>query len=313
MNKMVINHLEKQFVTSDAATIIRELDVEHPAAKLMILASEMQDSEVGDGTNFVLILAGALLENAEELLRMGVTPTEVAEGYEQALQKSLEILPKLLCYEVKNYRDEVEVSKCIRTAIQSKQYGNEDVLSNLVTQACISIMPEQTTFNVDNIRVCKILGSGLSQSLVLQGMVFKRNVEGEIGSVKNAKVAVYNCAVDIMQTETKGTVLIKTAEELKNFSRDEENLLEMQIKAIADTGATVVVAGAKFGDMALHYLNKFGIMAVRLNSKFDIRRLSKTVSYLEYSCRLFLLLLLIGWSNRFTTSLTSNCRGTRSL
>jgi len=277
MNKMVINHLEKQFVTSDAATIIRELDVEHPAAKLMILASEMQDSEVGDGTNFVIILAGALLESAEELLRMGVTPTEVAEGYEKALEKSLDILPKLVSYDIKDYRNVKEVARGIRTAIQSKQFGNEDFLAELVTKACVSILPEQTTFNVDNVRVCKVLGSGLHKSEVLQGMVFKRIVEGEITSVKNAKIAMYSCPVDVMQTETKGTVLIKTADELMNFSRGEETLLEAQIKAIADTGAKVIVAGAKFGDMALHFVNKYGLMAVRLNSKFDLRRLSKTV------------------------------------
>lgn len=277
MNKMVINHLEKQFVTSDAATIIRELDIEHPAAKLMILGSEMQDSEVGDGTNFVLILAGALLESSEELLRMGVTPTEVAEGYEKALDKSLELLPKLVCYEIKDYRNVAEVTKGINTAIQSKQYGNEELLSKLVTKACVSILPEQTTFNVDNVRVCKVLGSGLTKSEVVQGMVFKREVEGEITSMKDAKIAMYSCAVDVMQTETKGTVLIKSADELMNFSRGEEMLLEAQIKAIADTGAKVVVAGAKFGDMALHFVNKFGMMAIRLNSKFDLRRLSKTV------------------------------------
>lgn len=97
MNKMVINHLEKQFVTSDAATIINELDVEHPAAKLMVLASQMQEHEVGDGTNFVIILAGGLLENAEELLRLGVTTTEIADGYKKALDKILEILPTLVC------------------------------------------------------------------------------------------------------------------------------------------------------------------------------------------------------------------------
>jgi len=277
MNKMVINHLEKQFVTSDAATIIRELDVEHPAAKLMILASEMQDSEVGDGTNFVIILAGALLESAEELLRMGVTPTEVADGYEKALDKSLEILPKLVCCEIKDYHNINEVKKGIHTAIQSKQYGNEDLLTNLVTKACVSILPEQTTFNVDNVRVCKILGAGLPQSEVVQGMVFKRIVEGEITSVENAKIAMYSCAIGVMQTETKGTVLIKTADELMNFSRGEESLLEAQIKSIADTGAKVIIAGAKFEDMALHFVNKYGMMAVRLNSKFDLRRLSKTV------------------------------------
>lgn len=280
MNKMVINHLEKHFVTSDAATIMRELDIEHPAAKLMILASEMQDAEVGDGTNFVIILAGALLEAAEELLRLGVTPGEVAEGYEKGLEKCLELLPKLISYEIKDFRNIAEVRKGIKTSLESKQFGNEDFLADLVAKACVSILPEQTTFNVDNVRVCKILGSGLNSSQVVQGMVFKRDVEGDINNVENAKIVIYSCAVDIMQTETKGTVLIKSADELMNFSRGEENLLELQIKAIADSGAKVIVAGAKFGDMALHYVNKYKMMAVRLNSKFDLRRLSKTVSLL---------------------------------
>lgn len=114
-------------------------------------------------------------------------------------------------------------------------------------------------------------------------MVFKRQVEGEITHAENAKVAVYSCPVDIMQTETKGTVLIKTADELMNFSRGEENLLELQIKSIAESGAKVIVAGAKFGDMALHYIHKYNMMAVRLNSKFDLRRLCKTVSILCFS------------------------------
>jgi T-complex protein 1 subunit theta len=109
-------------------------------------------------------------------------------------------------------------------------------------------------------------------------MVFKRFVEGDVTSANKAKIALYSCPIDVTQTETKGTVLIKTAEELMSFSKGEENLLEDQIKALADTGANVVVAGGKFGDMALHFLNKYGIMAVRLNSKFDLRRLAKTVN-----------------------------------
>jgi len=160
----------------------------------------------------------------------------------------------------------------------SKQYGNEDFLATLITKACISILPEETTFNVDNIRVCKILGSGLFRSEVLSGMVFKRFVEGDITSQKQAKIAIYSCPVDIIQTETKGTVLIKTADELMNFTRGEENLLEEQLKVIANSGATVVVSGGKFSHMALHFLNKFGIMAVRITSKFDLRRLSKAVN-----------------------------------
>ncbi|XP_034829158.1 T-complex protein 1 subunit theta [Maniola hyperantus] len=278
MNKMIINHIDKQFVTSDAGTIIRELDVEHPAARLMVLASQMQDAEVGDGTNFVIVISGALLEAADELLRLGVTTTEIAEGYERALDKCLEILPDLVCHEIKDCKNVEDVIKCIKPAIMSKQYGNEDFIASLVARASVAILPDKTTFNVDNVRICKIHGAGLLQSEVLSGMVFKREVEGDVTSATKAKIAIYSCPVDITQTETKGTVLIKTADELLNFSKGEESLLEKQIKDIADTGVKVIVAGAKFGDMALHFLNKYGIMAVRLNSKFDLRRLAKTVN-----------------------------------
>ncbi|XP_034939845.1 T-complex protein 1 subunit theta [Chelonus insularis] len=277
MNKMVINHLEKLFVTNDAGTIMRELDVEHPAAKLMVMASEMQESEVGDGTNFVVIFAGALLENAEELLRLGITTSEIVIGYETALEKALEFLKTLVAYEIKDIKNIEEVKKGIKTAVMSKQYGNEDLLTSLISEACVSILPEKTTFNVDNVRVCKILGAGLKSSKVIQGMVFKRNVEGDVIKQEKAKIAVYTCPVDIAPTETKGTVLIKSATELLNFSRGEESLLEAQIKSIADTGAKVIVSGGKFGDMALHFLNKYNIMAVRIPSKFDVRRLCKAV------------------------------------
>jgi T-complex protein 1 subunit theta len=156
MNKMIINHIEKQFVTSDAGTIMRELDIEHPAAKLMIMASQMQDSEVGDGTNFVVILCGALLEAAEDLLRLGVNVTDICEGYEKGLDKVLDLLPSLVCYEVDDCRNIEKVKTALKASIMSKQYGNEDLLVDLIAKACVSILPEDTTFNVDNIRVCKV-------------------------------------------------------------------------------------------------------------------------------------------------------------
>uniref|UniRef100_A0ABI7Y1X6 T-complex protein 1 subunit theta n=1 Tax=Felis catus TaxID=9685 RepID=A0ABI7Y1X6_FELCA len=304
MNKMVINHLEKLFVTNDAATILRELEVQHPAAKMIVMASHMQEQEVGDGTNFVLVFAGALLELAEELLRIGLSVSEVIEGYEIACRKAHEILPDLVCCSAKNLRDVDEVSSVLHTSIMSKQYGNEVFLAKLIAQACVSIFPDSGHFNVDNIRVCKILGSGIYSSSVLHGMVFKKETEGDVTSVKSAKIAVYSCPFDGMITETKGTVLIKTAEELMNFSRGEENLMDAQVKAIADTGANVIVTGGKVADMALHYANKYNIMLVRtlpytpvcglhcavqtcselkfrikrmLNSKWDLRRLCKTV------------------------------------
>nr|XP_056714459.1 T-complex protein 1 subunit theta isoform X2 [Euleptes europaea] len=277
MNKMVINHLEKLFVTNDAATILRELEVQHPAAKMIVMASHMQEQEVGDGTNFVLVFAGALLELAEELLRMGLSVSEVIEGYEKACKKALEILPDLVCCSAKNLRDAEEVASLLHTSIMSKQCGNEMFLSKLIAQACVSVFPESGHFNVDNIRVCKIVGCGICASTVLHGMVFKKETEGDITSVKDAKIAVYSCPFDGMITETKGTVLIKNAEELMTFSKGEENLMELQVKAIADAGANVVVSGGKIADMALHYANKYNLMVVRLNSKWDLRRLCKTV------------------------------------
>ncbi|XP_026872777.1 T-complex protein 1 subunit theta isoform X1 [Electrophorus electricus] len=277
MNKMVINHVEKLFVTNDAATILRELEVQHPAAKMIVMASHMQEQEVGDGTNFVLVFAGALLELAEELLRMGLSVSEVIEGYEMACRKALEILPELVCSSAKNLHDLTEVTALIRTAVMSKQYGNEDFLADLIAQACVSIFPESGNFNVDNVRVCKILGCGLNASSMLHGMVFKKEAEGDITTVKDAKIVVFSCPFDCMVTETKGTVLIKNAEELMTFSKGEEDLMEAQVKAIAEAGANVVVTGGKVADMALHYANKYQLMVVRLNSKWDLRRLCKTV------------------------------------
>ena len=112
------------------------VQVEHPAAKMMILGSQMQEQEVGDGTNFVIILAGALLEQAEALIRMGLTPNEIAEGYEKALEKALEILPNLVCQTVEDVQDSAVITKAITAAIMSKQYGNESFLTPLITEAC---------------------------------------------------------------------------------------------------------------------------------------------------------------------------------
>ncbi|KAH3739734.1 hypothetical protein DPMN_046421 [Dreissena polymorpha] len=274
---MVINHIEKLFVTNDAATILSELEVQHPAAKMLVLATHQQELEVGDGTNFVLVFAGALLEHAEMLLRMGLSVTEVTEGYELAMKKALEILPDLVCENQKDLRERTAVARALKTSVMSKQYGNEDFLAKLIADACVSIMSQKSSFNVDNIRVSKILGAGVLQSSLVQGMVFRRAVEGEVTKMSKCKIAVYSCPLDIMQTETKGTVLIKNAEELMNFSQGEENLVEEQIKSISDTGCTVIVSGGKVGEMAVHFCNKYGILILRLMSKWDLRRLCKAV------------------------------------
>jgi len=277
LNKMVINHLEKLFTTNDAATILRELEVEHPAAKLLVMATQQQEQECGDGTNFVMIFAGALLENAEELLRMGLSVIEVSAGYDMALKKAHQILEELVIDRVKDIHDKEEVKKVIRTAVMSKQYGNEDFIASLIVDACIQVLPRSSHFNVDNVRILKVLGRGLYSSEVLNGMVFKREVEGTVTKLEDVKVACYSCPLDIMQTETKGTVLIKTAQELLDYSKGEESIVEAQIRSIADSGCRAIVTGGKVGDLALHYCNKYGIMVVRLLSKFDLRRLCRAI------------------------------------
>ena len=165
---MVINHLEKLFVTSDAATIIKESDINHPAAKMIGMAAQMQENECGDGSNLVITLAGELMTQAQNLLTMGLHPSEILIGYEKAANKVYEELEKSTCYTLKNIKDEEEVFKCMKASVASKQYGLEDLLGKLITKACLHAIPRNgTSFSTDNIRVQKVLGGGVSDSEVI--------------------------------------------------------------------------------------------------------------------------------------------------
>ncbi len=136
MNKMVINHLEKLFVTSDAATIIREVEVQHPAAKMIAMAAKMQEDEAGDGTNLVISLAGELMHQAEALIKMGLHPSEILLGYEKASKECLQKLETLKACEIKDLKERDEVLKGIQSSVAAKQFGNHKVLSNLIAEAC---------------------------------------------------------------------------------------------------------------------------------------------------------------------------------
>ncbi len=275
MNKMVINHLDKLFVTSDASTITAELEVQHPAAKLLALAARSQQEEVGDGANLVLALAGELLGGAEALLRDGLHPVEVADGYAKAGARALEILETLVIpgSDVLDVRDAAAVAQRIKAAVAAKQYGREGALAPLIAAACVAVVPANpANFNVDNVRVVKIPGGGVGDSSVVRGMVLRRGAEGAVSSVTDAKVAVFSQSVDTTATETKGTVLIRSAAELEGYSQSEEKKVEEAIEAVAATGARVVVTGGSFGEMALHFIDKAGLMALKIPSKFDLAR-----------------------------------------
>jgi T-complex protein 1 subunit theta len=277
-NKIVINHLQKMILTSDAATILRELDVVHPAAKLVVMASQQQEAEMGDATNLVIVLAGELLKKAEDLLRMGLKTSDVVIGYERAQKFALDELEKLVIDKVEDIRSQSELSKAIRTVIASKQSGSEHFLANMVAEAVLTVLPKNPiNFNVDNIRVVKIMGGSLEQSRVVKGMVFGREPDGSVKKVTRAKVGVFSCPIDTSQTETKGTVLLHNAKEMLDFTKGEENQLETAIKELYDSGLRVVVAGATVGELAMHYLNRFGILIIRILSKFELRRLCRVV------------------------------------
>ncbi|OCF55454.1 T-complex protein 1, theta subunit [Kwoniella mangroviensis CBS 10435] len=279
-NKLIINHLGRLFVTSDAATIIREIEVAHPAAKLLVMASTAQEAEMGDATNLVLILAGELLKRSEHLLTMGLHPSDVIQGYEMALAKGREELETLICSTIpaSPLPTAEQLSKAVATSLASKQPGCEDFLAQLVAEASLAVMPKNPKdFNVDSVRVVKVLGGGLEASRVVRGMVFGREPEGVVKNATKAKVAVYTCGLDISQTETKGTVLLKKADDLLNFSRGEEKQLEGYFKEIADSGVKLIIAGSGIGDLALHYLNRLNIGVIKVLSKFDLRRLCRVV------------------------------------
>ncbi|CEG37195.1 t-complex protein theta subunit [Plasmopara halstedii] len=281
MNKLVINHLERIFVTSDTATIVKELEVIHPAARMVVMAAKMQENDYGDGTCLVVALAGELLMEAASLLRMGLHASEIVTGYEKAHDKCQEILQALQSVQVRDPRDQNELEKAIKTSLASKQYGYEDLLAKLVADACLNVMPaapKRPSINVDNIRVAKIMGGNLNDSTVIRGMVILRNTEGNIKKALKAKVAVYGCGIEISSTEAKSTVLIKDADELMNYNKGEEKKLEEAVQAISDSGATVVVSGGSISEMALHFLEKYNLMTIKIQSKWELRRLCRAVN-----------------------------------
>ncbi|XP_059463337.1 T-complex protein 1 subunit theta [Corylus avellana] len=279
MNKMVINHLDKLFVTNDAATIVNELEVQHPAARILVLASKAQQEEIGDGANLTISFSGELLQNAEELIRMGLHPSEIISGYTKAINKTIEILEELVEKGSENMdvRDKNQVISRMKAAVASKQFGQEDILCSLVADACIQVCPKNpANFNVDNVRVAKLLGGGLHNSTVVRGLVLKSDAMGSIKRVEKAKVAVFAGGVDTSATETKGTVLIHTAEQLENYSKTEEAKVEELIKAVADSGAKIIVSGAAVGEMALHFCERYKLMVLKISSKFELRRFCRT-------------------------------------
>ena len=281
MSKLVVNHLGKIIVTSDCATIVKELEIEHPAAKMLELASTMQDNECGDGTNLAVSFAGELLSLTQDLLRSGLHTSEVIAGYKKASEQLYKLLPTLTVKTVSNLNHTTDEScddllTVLTPVLAAKQFGSEATLAPLVAEACRAIMPPPTSkasVSPDSVRIAKVLGGSMSHSRVIHGYVAMRGVETSITSIKeNVKVTVFGCGVEASGTEAKGTVLMNNANDLKTYNKSEEDKMEEIIKAIADTGTNVVISGGTVSEMALHFLERYKIMCLRVPSKWELRR-----------------------------------------
>jgi T-complex protein 1 subunit theta len=276
--KLVVNHLEKTIVTSDCAAILKEIEVEHPAAKLLEKAVNQQESECGDATNLCLMFAGELLNNTLDLMRtMGWKhSSDILEGYHLAAQKLFdELLPNLCVVRGIGHpaKDIDGLKAVLKSVMGSKQHGTEGVLSDLVAQACQIVLKEGFVLQPETIRTVKILGGNLSQSVCIKGFVAQRAVETVITSAENAKIVVYASGIEASSTEAKGTVLMKSASDLKNYNRTEEAKMDEIIHGIAESGVKVVVTGGSISDMALHFIEKYKLIALRIGSKWELRRL----------------------------------------
>jgi len=196
-----------------------------------------------------------------------------------AAQKTYEVLDTLVTQTPPPsvFTDPAALAKCITPVIAAKQWGNEDMFALRIAEACCLAMPGgPANFNLDNVRVAKIPGNSIMGTHVVKGMCLTRGVVGQITEVWNAKVAVYGIPLDSVTTETKGTVLLKSADELKAYNNSEEEALERVIKAIADTGCNMIICGQAIGELALHFLEKYKIMCLKCPSKFELRRICRT-------------------------------------
>ena len=279
MNKYIINHIDKLFLTKDTAVMCKELDINHPAARLVVNASKMQEAEQGDNTNFVITFAGEALNQAAGLIKSGLPQSEILTGYQKAWKKTLELLDSAPKHSLSDLRSVDEVTRILKPIIGSKMLqSQEHVLAPLIAQACINVIPPRVEdFNPEAIRTAKVLGGSLMDSQVIKGLVITRNVEGSVNRAENCKVAVFNCPLQCTGAETKDTVVFKNADELLNYTRLEEDHMERIMKEIVDSGVKAIIVGGSIDNMAIHFADKYGIVILRIMSKFELKRIAKAI------------------------------------
>jgi len=276
MDKMLVDTMGDVVITNDGVTILKEMDIEHPAAKMMVEIAKTQDQEVGDGTTTAVVLAGELLKQAEELLEQEIHPTVIAAGYRAAADKSMEIL-KGLAIKV-SAKDEDLLRKIAVTAMTGKgSQSARDELAAMAVQAVQSVVDEDGTVDTDNITVEKKVGGGITDSMLVSGVVIDKDRlhPNMPKSVADARIALLNAAVEIEKTEVDAKIQITSPDQLQAFLDQEENMLKGMVDRIAATGANVLFVQKGIDDLAQHFLAKAGIYTVRRIKKSDMEKLAR--------------------------------------
>lgn len=279
MDKMLVDSLGDVVVTNDGVTILKEMDVEHPAAKMMVEVAKTQEDEIGDGTTTAVVVAGELLKRAEELLDQDVHPTVVAEGYRLAADKSNEIL-RNIAIDV-SVKDDETLRKVATTAMTGKGAEKaKDYLADIVVNAVKAVAEEEDgkiTIDIDHIKVEKKEGGGIEDTELIKGVLIdKERVHSSMPKkVVEAKIALVNSALEVKETEIDAEIRITDPNQLKAFIDEEENMLKGMVENIKNAGANVLFTQKGIDDLAQHYLAKEGIFSVRRVKKSDIEKLSR--------------------------------------
>ena len=279
LDKMLVDSLGDVTITNDGATILKEIDAQHPAAKMMVEISKVIDTEVGDGTTSSVVFAGSLLEKAEHLLTKDVHSSVIVEGYQAAADKALEILSEIA--KKLQPEDKESLLKVAKTSMESKLISEDsDVLSKIVVDAILKITKTKgtvRTVDLDNIKVEKKAGGSIQDTSLIKGIVLDKEIvhSGMPTKIQHAKIALINTALEIEKTEMSAEIRINDPTQMQMFLEEENRMLKTMVEKLHDVGANVVICQKGIDDMAQHFLAKHGILAVRRVKESDMAKLAK--------------------------------------
>lgn len=279
MDKMLVDGLGDVTITNDGATILKEIDVQHPAAKMMVEISKATDNEVGDGTSSVVVLAGALIEKAEELITKDVHPTIIVDGYRKSALKSIEIFNHLA--QKIDPGNKSELIKVARTSMQTKLVSRDsDELSEVVVNAALQVSePNESAYiiDIDDVKVEKKTGGSLRDTKLIKGIVLDKEVVhgGMPKRVEKAMIALINSALEIEKTEFDAKININSPDQMKMFLDEENKMLKNMVDKIISSGANVAICQKGIDDVAQHYLAKSNVLSVRRVKESDMTKLSR--------------------------------------